>query len=386
MSYLTVKSDGSFFMDSNPLNLDILKQRVAQQNANCCAIFKKIFLTFVINYKTMKRISQRDIAHQLGINVSTVSRALRGLDGVSPKLKKKIEQLAEEGGYRPNPFAVSLRYDTTRTIGIIVPDVAFNHYAQIVKRIEAEARNAGYMSIITDTDDSYENEVNSVDMLINMHVEGIIICPSQDTTDFSHLQRLRQLHIPVVLFDRVPDIDISSVMINDVASARYATNSLLDSGAKRIAFLGGLNQVKQTADRKHGYLEAMREHEIPIRTELVKCHHISFNSGLSDTIELLRLPEPPDAILATHGLLAIAAVQAVTSQGLRIPEDVAVIAYMSDWVSEMSNPRISFIKQNLREIGVKVFRLLLEQINGDDSVQHIIVKANLELRDSTKTI
>ena len=334
----------------------------------------------------MKCISQRDIAHQLGINVSTVSRALRGLDGVSPKLKKRIEQLAEEGGYRPNPFAVSLRYDTTRTIGIIVPDVAFNHYAQIVKRIEAEARNAGYMSIITDTDDSYENEVNCVDMLVNMHVEGIIICPSQNTTDFSHLQHLRQLHIPVVLFDRVPNIDISSVMINDVASARYATNCLLDSGAKRIAFLGGLNQVKQTADRKHGYLEALREHEIPIRTELVKCHHISFNSGLSDTIELLRLPEPPDGILATHGLLAIAAHQAVTSQGLRIPEDVSIIAYMSDWVSEMSNPRISFIKQNLREIGIKAFRLLLEQINGDDSVQHIIVKANLELRDSTKTI
>ena len=334
----------------------------------------------------MKRISQRDIAHQLGINVSTVSRALRGLDGVSPKLKKRIEQLAEEGGYQPNPFAVSLRYDTTRTIGIIVPDVAFNHYAQIVKRIEAEARNAGYMSIITDTDDSYENEVNCVDMLVNMHVEGIIICPSQNTTDFSHLQHLRQLHIPVVLFDRVPNIDISSVMINDVASARYATNCLLDSGAKRIAFLGGLNQVKQTADRKHGYLEALREHEIPIRTELVKCHHISFNSGLSDTIELLRLPEPPDGILATHGLLAIAAHQAVTSQGLRIPEDVSIIAYMSDWVSEMSNPRISFIKQNLREIGIKAFRLLLEQINGDDSVQHIIVKANLELRDSTKTI
>lgn len=334
----------------------------------------------------MKRISQRDIAHQLGINVSTVSRALRGLDGVSPKLKKRIEQLAEEVGYRPNPFAVSLRYDTTRTIGIIVPDVAFNHYAQIVKRIEAEARNAGYMSIITDTDDSYENEVNCVDMLVNMHVEGIIICPSQNTTDFSHLQHLRQLHIPVVLFDRVPNIDISSVMINDVASARYATNCLLDSGAKRIAFLGGLNQVKQTADRKHGYLEALREHEIPIRTELVKCHHISFNSGLSDTIELLRLPEPPDGILATHGLLAIAAHQAVTSQGLRIPEDVSIIAYMSDWVSEMSNPRISFIKQNLREIGIKAFRLLLEQINGDDSVQHIIVKANLELRDSTKTI
>ena len=334
----------------------------------------------------MKRISQRDIARQLGINVSTVSRALRGLDGVSPDLRRQIEQLAKEGGYRPNPFAVSLRYDTTRTIGIVVPDVAFNQYAQIVKRIEAEARNAGYMSIITDTNDTYENEVNCVELLANMHVEGIVICPSQDTTDFAHLQRLRDLHIPVVLFDRVPDLDFSSVMINDVASAQYATNCLIKGGAKRIAFLGGLNQMRQTTDRKHGYLEALREHGIPIRTELVKCHHISYNSGLTDALDLLRLPEPPDAILASHGLLAISALQAVTSQGLRIPEDVAVIAYMTDWVSEMSHPRISFVKQNLREIGVKAFRLLQDQINGDDSVQHVIVKANLELRDSTKNI
>ncbi|UPS44269.1 LacI family transcriptional regulator [Prevotella sp. E15-22] len=334
----------------------------------------------------MKRISQRDIARQLGINVSTVSRALRGLDGVSPELKKQIEQLAEEGGYRPNPFAVSLRYDTTRTIGIVVPDVAFNHYAQIVKRIEAEARNAGYMSIITDTNDMYGNEVNCVELLINMHVEGIIICPAQDTVDFTHLLRLRELHIPVVIFDRAPDIDISSVMINDVASARYATNCLIESGARRIAFLGGLNQVKQTIDRKHGYLEALREHNIPIRTELVKCHHISYNSGLTDTLELLRLPEPPDAIVASHGLLAISVLSAVTSLGLRIPDDVAVIAYMTDWVSEMSHPRLSFIKQNLREIGIRAFRLLQDQLDGDDSVQHIIVKANLELRDSTKNM
>ena len=114
----------------------------------------------------MKRISQRDIARQLGINVSTVSRALRGLDGVSPELKQQIEKLAEEGGYRPNPFATSLRYDTTRTIGIVVPDVSFNQYAHIVKRIEAEARQAGYMCIITDTDDTYENEENCLDLLM----------------------------------------------------------------------------------------------------------------------------------------------------------------------------------------------------------------------------
>lgn len=334
----------------------------------------------------MKRLSQRDIARQLGINVSTVSRALRGLDGVSPELKRQIERLAEEGGYRPNPFAVSLRYDTTHTIGIIVPDISFNHYAHIVKRIEAEARKAGYMCTITDTDETYENEVNCLDLLENMHVEGIIICPSQETTDFSHLLRLKKANIPVVLFDRAPDVDISSVIINDVTSARHATNSLIDSGARRIAFLGGPNQMKQNTDRKHGYLEALREHDIPISTDLVKCHRISFNSGLSDTFELLDLPEPPDAILATHGLLAISALEAIESRGLRIPEDVALIGYMSDWVSEMSHPRISFVKQNLKEIGIKAFRLLLDEIQGDDSVQRIVVNARLELRDSTRKL
>ena len=105
----------------------------------------------------MKRISQRDIAKILGVNVSTVSRALQGLKGVSPELRQKIERLAEERGYRPNPFAVSLRFDMTHTIGVVVPDVSFNHYAHIVKYIEAEARKAGYMCIITDSNDQFEN-------------------------------------------------------------------------------------------------------------------------------------------------------------------------------------------------------------------------------------
>ena len=334
--------------------------------------------------RTMKRISQRDIARQLGINVSTVSRALRGLDGVSPDLKQQIEKLAEEAGYRPNPFALSLRYDTTRTIGIVVPDIAYNQYARIVKNIEAEARMAGYMCIITDTDDTYENEVNCLEMLVNMHVEGIIICPSQDTVDFRHLKQLKQSHMPLVAFDRAPDMDISSVIFNDSASAREATKCLIDSGARRIAFLGGPNQQKQMIDRKHGYLEALRERGIPIRPELVKSHRISFNSGLSDTLELLQLPEPPDAILATHGLLAISALQALTNCGKRIPDEVALVGYMSDWVSEMSHPRISFVRQDLKEIGIKAFRLLLDQMQGDDSVQHVVVKTRLVQRDSTR--
>jgi LacI family transcriptional regulator len=144
----------------------------------------------------MKRISQRDIAKKLGVNVSTVSRALNGLKGVSESLKQKIEALAKDEGYSPNPFAASLRYDTTRTIGVVVPDIAFNHFTHIIKRIESEAQKAGYLCIITDSNDDYENEKECLEHLVDMHVDGIAICLSQETTDYSHLQYVRQQHIP----------------------------------------------------------------------------------------------------------------------------------------------------------------------------------------------
>lgn len=338
------------------------------------------------SYHVMKRMSQRDLARMLGVNASTISRALKGENGVSADLRQKILQLAEEHGYRPNPFAMSLRYDTTRTIGVIVPDLAFSHFAHIVKHIEAEARKAGYMCIISDSNEHYETEVACVELLENLHVDGIIMCLSQETVDLSHLTRLKEAHIPVTLFDRTAEVDFPSVTINDIATAKQMTLHLIDGGARNIAFLGGPNHMKQTADRKHGYLEALRERGLPIRKELVRCTYATFNSGLSDTIDLLNLPKPPDAILATYGLLVGSAFQAILSQGLRIPEDIAIAGYMSDWVSEMNRPRVTFIKQNLREIGRQAFRMLYDQMEGGTSVQQLIINAHLEIRDSTRKI
>jgi LacI family transcriptional regulator len=329
-----------------------------------------------------KRVSQRDIARRLGVNVSTVSRALNGLPGVSSELRQEIERLAMQQDYQPNPFAMSLRYDTTRIIGIIVPDIAFNHYSQIVKHIEAEAKKNGYMCIVTDSGDKYSHEVECVNQLLSKHVEGIVLCLSQETNDFAHIERLKERHIPVVLFDRVADVGCSTVSVNDVESGRQATLHLIDSGKRRIAFLGGPNKLKQTADRKHGYLEALRERGMNIRKDLVECGNVSFNSGLSRTLELLDLPERPDAIIADHGLLAIASLQAIYSKGLRIPEDVAVIGFMSEWVSDIPVPRITFVKQNLKEIGSKTFKLLLDQINGEQNIKHITVNARLNIKES----
>lgn len=330
-----------------------------------------------------KRISQRDLAKILGVNVSTVSRALKGLDGVSLALKQKILKLAEENGYRPNPLAMSLRYGKTRTIGVIVPDMSFSHFSHIVKSIEAEARKAGYMCIVTDSNERYKGEVACVELLEDLHVDGIIMCLSQETVDFAHLEQLKETHIPVVLFDRIADINLSSVTINDIATAYEMTLHLIDGGARRIAFLGGSNQMKQTADRKHGYITALRERGIPIRRELVKCGVATINSGLKDTLDLLDMTEPPDAILATHALLAASAFQTVRSRGLRMPEDISLAGYMSEWVSDMYHPRVTFVKQNLKEIGRKAFRLLYDQMEGETLVKHLTVDAHMEMREST---
>ena len=333
-----------------------------------------------------KIVSQRDIAKILGVNVSTISRALKGLPGVSQELRQKVLELADENGYRPNPFAMSLRYGATRMIGIVVPDIAYNHYAHIVKWIEEEAKKNGYMCIVTDSSDKYRNEIGCVKQLINMHVEGIAICLSQETVDFAYLERLQAENIPIVLFDRVADIRCSTVRFNDVESARQATLHLIDSGAKRVAFLGGPNQMKQTIDRKHGYLEALRERGFTIRKRLVKCGQISFNSGLSDALALLDQQEKPDAILADNGLLSIATFQAILSRGLRIPEDIAIIGFMSDWVSGMTYPRMTFVKQNLKEMGKNTFKLLMDQIHGDSRITHVVVQARLNVRESTSKI
>lgn len=341
-----------------------------------------------------KSISQREIARILGVNASTVSRTLKGQPGVSTELREKIISLAKTYGYRPNPFAMSLRYGYTHTLGIIVPDLSFSHYAHIVKWIEAEARKNGYMCIVTDSGGKYSNEVECVEQLFNMHVEGIAICLSQETVDLSHLLKLKENHIPVVLFDRVADAGFPTVSSNDVDAARQATLHLIESGKKRIAFLGGPNRIKQSLNRKHGYLEALREKQMEIRKEMIKSGPVSFNSGLSDTMELLSMPEPPDAILADHGLLSLAVFQAIISRGLCIPQDVAIIGFMSDWVSSMACPRITFVKQNLREISRRTFRLLMEQIEHErkqdventdevEKIRHIIVKAQLNIREST---
>ena len=168
----------------------------------------------------------------------------------------------------------------------------------------------GYFVIITTSHESYEHEKRNIENLVNMRVEGIIACLSQETTDFSHISALKDINMPLILFDRVCLTDqFSSVIADGAQSAQMATQHLLDNGSKRVAFIGGANHLDIVKRRKHGYLEALRENRIPIEKELVVCRKIDYEEGKIATETLLSLPQPPDAILAMNDTLAFAAME-----------------------------------------------------------------------------
>ncbi len=338
----------------------------------------------MLKMENKRYISMKDIAQKLGVSVPTVSRALRNSPEISDELCEKVKTLAKKMNYIPNPFAMSLRRNAPRTIGVIVPDIVTHFFSSIVKGIEETAVANGYFIIITTSSENSEHEKRNIENLVNMRVEGIIACLSQDTTDYSHFLALKEINMPVVLFDRtcLPD-QFSTVIADGVESARMATQHFIDNGNHRIAFIGGPNHLDIVRKRKHGYLEALRANNIPIEKELVVCRKIDYREGKIAAEQLLSLTNPPDAILAMNDTLAFAAIDVIKSHHLRIPDDIAIIGYTDEEHANYVEPKLSAVCHQTYEMGQSACELLLSQIKGDTKVKQIIVPTQLQIRKSS---
>lgn len=337
-----------------------------------------------LQMENRKPTSLKDLAKILGISIPSVSRALKDSPAISSELRTKVKQLAKEMNYRPNPFAVSLRKNTPRIIGVVVPDIVTHFFASILNGIENMAVANGYFVIITTSHESFEYEKRNIENLANMRVEGIIACLSQETTDYRHLAVLKNINMPLILFDRVCLTDqFSSVVADGVTSAQMATQHLLDSGSKRVAFIGGANHLDIVAKRKHGYLEALRDNHIPIEKELVICRKIDYEEGKMATETLLSLPQPPDAILAMNDTLAFAAIEVIKKHGLRIPEDVAIVGYTDEQHANYVEPKLSAVSHQTYKMGETACQLLIDHIKGDKTVKQVTIPTHLQIRESS---
>lgn len=334
--------------------------------------------------KSQKHTSLKDIAQALGVSVPTVSRALKDSPDISRALCEKAKRMAREMNYRPNPFALSLRKNAPRIIGVVVPDIVTHFFASILNGIENMAVKNGYFVIITTSHESYEHEKRNVENLVNMRVEGIIACLSQETTDYTHFAELKDINMPLIMFDRVCLTDqFSSVVADGEHSAQMVTQHLLDNGCKRVAFIGGANHLDIVKRRKHGYLEALRNNKIPIEKELVVCRKIDYEEGKIAAQTLLALPNPPDAILAMNDTLAFAAIEVIKSHGLRVPNDIALIGYTDEQHANYIEPKLSAVSHQTYEMGETACLLLIDQIRGDKAIRQVMIPTHLQIRESS---
>ena len=316
------------------------------------------------------RTSLKDLAQELGVSIATVSRALRSSPEIGQDMQAKVKELAKRLNYRPNPFAQSLRKEAPRVIGVVVPNLVTHYYAAVLDGIEDEARKEGYSVISANTHEDTEAEIRAIDNFISLHVEGIIACLSQNTTDYSHFEEIANMGIPLVFFGRTCLSDrFSSVTANGDEAAYQATQHLIDTGSRRI----------------DGYLEALRENRIPIDRTLVACEKIDYQWALDTTTRLLNLPvgERPDAILAFNDIITFAAFTAIKQLGLSIPEDVALIGFTDDVHAQYVTPRMSAIEDQSHQMGKTACQLLLKSISGDSKIYRKIVPQKLVIRETS---
>ena len=332
-----------------------------------------------------RRTSLKDLADKLGVSIATVSRALRNSHEVGEEMTQKVKKLAKELNYRPNPFAQSLRKEAPRVIGVIVPNLVTHYYAAVLDGIEDYASKLGYSVISSNSHEDHEREAQALDNFLNMHVEGIIACLAQDTTDYSHFEQLHEMGVPLVFFARCCLEDMfSQVVGNGDVAAQEATQHMIETGSRRVAFIGGPNHLDMVRRRKHGYLEALRENRIPIDRDLVVCDKIDFDVARKATLRLLEGENPPDAILAFNDIITYAAFDAIKSKGLRIPEDVAIIGFTDGDTAAFATPRLSAIMDQAHVQGTKACQLLMKSINGDEKIYKEVVPMILKIRESSE--
>ncbi len=339
------------------------------------------------------QVTIKDIAKELGISPSTVSRALKDHPDISVKTKKAVNELAEKLNYQPNVVALSLRQSKTNTIGVIIPELVHFFFSTVISGIEDVAYSAGYNIIITQSNESLQREILDIKALFNSRVDGMLISISRETTNFDHIESTLSRGVPMVFFDRVYDpAKNCTVIVDDKSGAKEATRHLIEQGCKRIAHLEGPPNLEITKQRLEGYMEAMAEANLPVDKDLiVTCSLGTIDEGKLAAKQLLELPNPPDGIFASSDPVAMGAIPAIKEKGLRIPEDVALIGFSNWFFSSMMDPPLSSVDQPGFEMGQEAARMLIDRIEksakaSDDEVfppETKILKTRLVVRQSS---
>ncbi|NAS13823.1 LacI family DNA-binding transcriptional regulator [Poritiphilus flavus] len=334
-----------------------------------------------------KKATIHDIASELGVTASTVSRALSGNPRISQNTRRAVLKTAKALNYEPNQIASALRSGKTQLIGMLVPIINRSFFSSIIRGVEDVANKLDYRVIVSQSDEKQENEAATLKAFLNARVDGVIASIGKQTRDFDHYQEILDSGLPLVLFDRTTsDLQTGQVVIDDYEGAYKATVHLIEQGCRRIAHFTARRKIDIYKKRCLGYLDALRDHNIPIDKKLIFAGDLQLSDGRRHTAELINKQLPFDAVFAASDYAVMGAMQVLKEKKISIPDQVALVGFLNEPFTSFTDPPLSTINQFPMEMGKAAARIFFDSLESERGIseQKIVIEPELIVRASSE--
>ncbi len=337
----------------------------------------------------------RDVARLAGVSIATVSHVINETRYVSDELVCRVNKAMEELDYSPNLLASSLRGGETKTIGLIIPDISNQFFAEISRKIEDNGLAHGYSLIICNTDDDPEKEKQYIDVLLSKQVDGFIFISAGDETD--SLMKPISKGIPIVVADRyIENPNVNTVIVDNFDGGYQATKHLIDLGHKRIGFISGSSTVSPSSDRLEGYKKALIDSNLSVDPSIVVHGDYRYQGGVDAMQKLLSAAPDLTAVFSCNDMMALGAIRTVYNFSLKIPEDISIIGFDDIPLAKSSYPALTTMAQPTEEMASHIIKLFVDMIDffgskkrskkGDFCYQKVVLKTRLIERDSCRKL
>jgi len=334
-----------------------------------------------------KRTSLKDIAKELNISVSTVSRALRNVGEVSEETRRKVKELAESWKYKPDPLALGLLKNKTGYIGVILPDPVNHYFSTVLHGMNMVAQENGYHLLISYSNDQSVNEQKAIDDFVWARAEGLMICPAIDTIDIRKYQQIGGNGIPLVFVERdIPEMDVPAVITDNYKSMQSLMEFLIGCGYRRIALITNLEYYSVGRICYQAYTDVLKKKRIALRKELIIHGNMSISTSVEAARHLLQLTPIPDAVVVTDDCSAMAVMKVFQEEGLSVPNDIAVTGFNDEPFTSYISPPLTTVSRPGYLMGMKAMELLIETIRKNKTTtdcEKIILESDLVIRNST---
>jgi LacI family transcriptional regulator len=333
------------------------------------------------------QITIKDIARELEVSISTVSRALNDSPDLSKATKQRVQDYAKLHHYNLNFLALSIKKRESTVIGVIVPQVTHHFFASVVEGILDVADREGFSVLLFRSHEEYDKEVRSVQRLLSSRVCGVLTSVAKETTRYDHFQELVDNDIPVIFFDRIcVDIPSNRVVIDDYAGALNATEYLISTGCKKIGFFCSPMHLEISKNRRGGYTDALRKNGLQVDNDLIRiCDN--YDDAIPVATEMLQSDNRPDAFFAVNDETALGILHATKHLHLKIPDEVSICGFTDGFAAIASDPQLTTVGQNGFDVGVSAMELLLERIRykgTDTMLKNRIIRTKLVVRETTR--